>query len=64
MSRGGKRKGAGRPRGKVIPESLRRKKFSIRIPAYLIRLLKMASINRQLSQGKIVERALKKYLGL
>ena len=52
--RGGKRQGAGRPKGTTMPENQRRKTVSVCIPLWLAEWLS----NHPESSGRLVERAL------
>lgn len=54
MSRGGKRKGAGRPFGATSPEQFRREPYATRLPLWLIKWLK----SQPQSQGKMIEEGL------
>ena len=52
--RGGKRPGAGRPKGSTLPEDQKRQRFQIRLPQYVIKWLR----SEPESAGRLVERAL------
>ncbi len=52
--RGGKRPGAGRPKGSFMPKNKRRKTVSVCIPLWLANWLS----NHPESSGRLVERAL------
>ena len=52
--RGGKRPGAGRPKGSTIPEDHKRQRYQVRLPLHIIRWLQ----NHPESAGRLVERAL------
>ena len=52
--RGGKRPGAGRPKGSTIPEDQKRQRYQVRLPLHIIRWLQ----DHPESAGRLVERAL------
>jgi len=52
--RGGKRPGAGRPKGTVYPPGQRRQSLTVRVPEWLFDWLK----NHPESSGRLIERAL------
>lgn len=52
--RGGKRPGAGRPKGSTIPEDQKRQRYQVRLPLYVIKWLQ----RHPESSGRLVERAL------
>ena len=52
--RGGKRPGAGRPKGSVYPPEKRRRNITVRIPSWLYDWLS----NHPESSGRLIERAL------
>ena len=52
--RGGKRPGAGRPKGSTISEDQKRQRYQIRLPQHIIKWLR----SQPESAGRIVERAL------
>jgi hypothetical protein len=52
--RGGKRPGAGRPKGSTIPEDQKRQRYQVRLPPYVIKWLQ----GHPESAGRLVERAL------
>jgi hypothetical protein len=52
--RGGKREGAGRPKGSMFPPNKRRKQVSVRLPVWLSDWLQ----NHPESSGRLIERAL------
>lgn len=54
MPRGGKRKGAGRPKGTAIHDRYRRYVFTCRLPRYVIDWLR----GQDESQGRLITRAL------
>lgn len=58
--RGGKRRGAGRPKGTTIPPKKRRKPFGVRLPLWLIEWVQ----SQAEPSGRMVERALIKTYGL
>jgi len=51
MTRGGKRKGAGRPK---LPASKKRSMVSIKLPGFIVKWLR----SQEQSQGKLIEKAL------
>ena len=53
MPRGGKRKGAGRPKGTTVAEPFRREIFTCRLPRYVIGWLR----SQDESQGRLIARA-------
>ncbi|KPJ76022.1 MAG: hypothetical protein AMJ54_13225 [Deltaproteobacteria bacterium SG8_13] len=53
MPRGGKRKGAGRPKGTTVQEPYRRQVFTCRLPRYVIEWLRQ----QDESQGRLIARA-------
>lgn len=54
LMRGGKRPGAGRPKGSTMPRELKRKVFNVRLPAWLCKWL----TEHPESTGRLIERAL------
>jgi len=52
--RGGKRPGAGRPKGWKLPANLKRKVFNVRLPAWLCKWM----TEHPESSGRLIERAL------
>jgi hypothetical protein len=52
--RGGKRKGAGRPKGSTVPPDKRRQNVTVRLPLWLFDWLK----NHPEPSGRLIERAL------
>ena len=50
MTRGGKRKGAGRPKGTTVAEPYRREIFTCRLPRYVIDWLR----RQDESQGRVI----------
>jgi hypothetical protein len=58
--RGGKKPGAGRPKGTTYPDEKRRKPFGVRLPLWLIEWVR----NQAEPSGRIIERALIKTYGL
>ena len=52
--KGGKRPGAGRPKGSTYPEERRRKPINVRLPLWLADWLK----NHPEPSGRLIERAL------
>ena len=53
MPRGGKRKGAGRPKGTTVQEPYRREVYTCRLPRYIIGWLR----RQDESQGRLIARA-------
>lgn len=58
--RGGKRPGAGRPKGSTIPEDQKRQRYQVRLPQYVIKWLQ----DHPESAGRLVERALVMVYGI
>jgi hypothetical protein len=58
--RGGKRRGAGRPKGTTIPPEKRRKPFGVRLPLWLIEWVR----SQDTPSGRLIERALIQTYGL
>ena len=52
--RGGPRKGAGRPKGQVVPDRDRRERLGIRLPAWMVDWLRSQPLN----PGQVIEAAL------
>jgi len=52
--RGGKRPGAGRPKGTAIPREKRRKPFGVRLPLWLIEWVR----SQDTPSARLIERAL------
>ena len=52
--RGGKRPGAGRPKGSTLPEEQKRQRYQMRLPQHIIKWLQ----RQPESAGRLVERAL------
>jgi hypothetical protein len=53
MPSGGRRKGAGRPKGTTVPDQYRREVFTCRLPRYVIDWLR----RQDESQGNLITRA-------
>jgi hypothetical protein len=60
IGRGGKRPGAGRPKGTEYPDEKRRKPFGVRLPLWLIEWVR----DQAEPAGRIIERALIQTYGL